>query len=52
MLKDVAKGAVDESPASTLLGKRVDKLISSLEQELQEVGRLRAANAMDALGRA
>mgnify|MGYP001179524162 CR=1 FL=1 len=37
LLKDVAKGVVDESPASSMLGKRVDKLISSLEKELQEV---------------
>ena len=38
-LKDTAKGAVDESRASALLGRKVDQLIGRLEGELAKVGR-------------
>ena len=37
-LKDAAKGTVDVSRASALLGKKVDQLIGKLEQELVQVG--------------
>ena len=37
-LKDTAKGAVDESRASALLGRKVDQLIGRLEGELAKVG--------------